>query len=165
VVSTLEHPTNEMFGDSAGSGRDRMLRETLQTAAEKLAKLQGSDSRKWSWGKLHVMRFRHSLDQTQGASAVMDQGPVERPGDDYTVNSTESGENFEQAGGASYREILDTSDWDRSVGVNTPGQSGQPGSPHYGDLIPLWDQGKYFPLFYSQAAVEKAAKQTLVLEP
>ena len=51
------------------------------------------------------------------------------------------------------------------MGTNVPGQSGQPGSPHYGDLLPLWAAGKYFPLLYARAAVEKHTKQRLVLEP
>ena len=76
-----------------------------------------------------------------------------------------SGPGFTQASGASYRQIFDVADWDRSVGTSVPGQSGQPASPHYGDLLPLWAEGKYFPLVYSRAAVEKNAKQKLVLEP
>lgn len=112
------------------------------------------------------MRFRHALDKAEGAQALMDLGPVGRPGDEYTVNATGYfGESFEQVSGASYREILDTSDWDRSVAVNTPGQSGQPGSPHYSDLLPLWNEGLYFPLSYSRDAVEKQMTDKLVLEP
>jgi penicillin amidase len=81
------------------------------------------------------------------------------------VNSTYfEGGSFTQEGGASYREILDTSDWDRSVAVNTPGQSGQPGSPHYSDLLPLWDEGRYFPLLYSREAVERETKDRLLLD-
>ena len=89
-----------------------------------------------------------------------------RPGDEYTVNATGySGDSFDQVSGASYREILDLSDWDHSVAVNTPGQSGQPGSPHYSDLLPLWSEGKYFPLVYSREAVEKQVTDKLVLQP
>ncbi|HZS51141.1 MAG TPA: penicillin acylase family protein, partial [Bryobacterales bacterium] len=75
------------------------------------------------------------------------------------------GPGFVQASGASYREIFDLSDWDRSVAINAPGQSGQPGSPHYADLLPLWADGEYFPLPYSRAAVEKNTARRLVLEP
>jgi penicillin amidase len=49
--------------------------------------------------------------------------------------------------------------------VNSPGESGQPGSPHYADLLPLWDQGKYIPMLYSREAVEKHVSQRMVLEP
>jgi penicillin amidase len=112
-----------------------------------------------------VVRFRHPLDQAAGAAALMNLGPLPRPGDGYTVNATWYGESFEQLGGASYREILDTSDWDRSVAVNTPGQSGQPGSPHYSDLMHMWGEGKYFPLVYSREAVENNTTARLRLEP
>ena len=32
-----------------------------------------------------------------------------------------------------------------SLATNIPGQSGQPGSPFYGNLLPLWAENKYFP--------------------
>ena len=62
-------------------------------------------------------------------------------------------------------DALDVADWDRSVATSVPGQSGQPGSPHYGDLLPLWADGKYFPLLFSREQVEKQSKNRLVLEP
>jgi len=64
-------------------------------------------------------------------------------------------ESFQQVDGASYQEILDVSNWDYSVAIDAPGQSGQPGSRHYSDLLPLWSEGKYFPLAYSRDAVER----------
>ncbi|MGA8310692.1 MAG: penicillin acylase family protein [Terriglobales bacterium] len=150
-------------------GRDAqvaMLRESLHDAWNEIERLQGSDPAKWSWGQLHKVKFRHPLDQIPDAAAVMDLGPVARPGDEYTVNATGYPEgSFEQVEGASYREILDLADWDHSVAVNVPGQSGQPGSPHYSDLLPLWTEGKYFPLAYSREAVERDVTDRLVLEP
>ena len=126
----------------------------------------GFDPSQWSWGKFHTVHFRHALDQQPGTKALLDLGPLSRPGDEYTVNATGSyGDSWEQVSGASYREILDTSDWDQSVAVNTPGQSGQPGSPHYSDLMPLWDAGRYFPLLYSSKAVDGEITDRLVLEP
>lgn len=88
---------------------------------------------------------------------------IERGGDGNTVIGT-SGPNFRQTHGVSFREILDVSDWDRLVATSAPGQSGQPGSKHYGDLLPLWAEGKYFPLLYGKQ-VEAMAKERLTLEP
>ena len=48
---------------------------------------------------------------------------------------------------------------------NVPGQSGRPGSPHYGDLLAMWAAGEYFPLAYSREAVERYAASRLLLEP
>jgi penicillin amidase len=49
--------------------------------------------------------------------------------------------------------------------VNVPGQSGDPASPHYRDLLPLWGDNRYFPLAYSRKAVEKVAESRLMLVP
>ena len=139
------------------------LRPELGNAWDKLIRRQGKDPKKWSWGKLHLARFRHPLDQFT-AARDWDLGPFPRPGDGETVNAT-SGENFAQTGGASYRELFDVGAWDNSMAVNTPGQSGDPTSPHYKDLLPLWLQGDYFPLLYSRGAVEKNLEQELDLVP
>lgn len=165
VLTELAEPSSQVFGADAVEGRNQLLLQTLDSAWKETEQLLGSDPQKWSWGKLHTIRFRHSLDRLPEAAASMDLGPLSRPGDGYTVNATGGGDNFEQEGGASYREILDTADWDRSLAVNTPGQSGQPGSPHYSDLLPLWDQGQYFPLSYSRKMVEMNAQDRLVLTP
>ena len=69
------------------------------------------------------------------------------------------------ADGASYREIIDVSNWDNSLTVNTPGQSGQPESPYYGNLLPLWAEDQYFPMTFSRAAVDQKAAHRLRLEP
>jgi penicillin amidase len=150
----------------AASRRDSLLSESLAEAWQKMEELQGPDPAKWSWGEMHHVRFRHPLDQIPGAATLTDPTSVSRPGDEYTVNATGYPDNsFDQTSGASYREILDLNDWDHSVAVNVPGQSGQPGSPHYSDLLPLWSEGKYFPLVYSRDAVEKEATDKLILEP
>jgi penicillin G amidase len=60
---------------------------------------------------------------------------------------------------------VDTEDWDNSVGLNTPGQSGDVNDPHYRDLYPLWARGKYFPIFYSRARVESVAEKRFELKP
>jgi penicillin G amidase len=165
VLALLASPERLLFGDKPVEARDAMLRDALRAARQELAQRLGPDPSAWSWGKLHSIRFRHPLDQLPGAGALLDLGPLPRPGDAYTVNAAGFDESWEQIAGPSYREILDTADWDRSVAVNTPGQSGQPGSRHYADLLPLWDRGQYFPLVYSRQAVEKATVDRLRLEP
>jgi len=154
-----------LFGSNPSRGRNELLNGTLESAREELTKQFGPDSQQWQWGKLHVINFRHALDQQPGATGLLDLGPLPRPGDEYTVDATGMGDSWEQLYGASYREIVDLSDWDRSRVINTPGQSGQPGSPHYSDLLPLWDGGRYFPLLYSRKAVEGETTDRLMLEP
>jgi penicillin G amidase len=111
------------------------------------------------WGDLHKVYFRHPL-----GVASLDLPAHSRPGDGYTVNAT-GGTNYLQKTGASYREVLDPSDWDRSVMTNVPGESGNPGDPHYGDLINGWADGHYHPMPYTRKAVEAAAEERLTLTP
>jgi penicillin G amidase len=166
VLRHLQKPEAKTFGQQPEKQRDRVLLETLTEAAAKLAKLEGSDRALWSWGKLHRVMFRHSLDRISHAEALTDLRPLARPGDNSTVNATYfSSDDFEQLEGASYREIMNVADWDQSLAVNVPGESGQPGSLHYDDLLPLWEEGLYFPLLYSRPEVEKQSREKLVLEP
>jgi penicillin amidase len=168
VLRILTNPDKGLFGagDNPLAARDQLLMDTLRSARKELEKLLGPDASQRSWGELHTVHFRHALDQQPGAKDLLDLGTLSRPGDEYTVNATGTyGDSWEQVSGASYREILDTSDWDQSVAVNTPGQSGQPGSPHYSDLMELWDAGHYFPLLYSRKAVESETTDRLVLQP
>jgi hypothetical protein len=46
-----------------------------------------------------------------------------------------------------------------------PGNSAQPLSPHYQDLIPHWGEGRYFPLAFSRAKVDEVTAHRLVLQP
>lgn len=72
---------------------------------------------------------------------------------------------YKLSSGASFRMVLDVGNWDASRVINTPGQSGNPASPHYRDLAPLWLNGQYVPLVYSRDAVERATVERIRLTP
>ena len=167
TVQELVQPRSQVFGQNPEASRDALLLQTLQTAQEKLIAKLGSDPRNWTWEHLHHANFIHALGGIlPDVGPLFNRGPVVRPGDGYTVNATYSGwGSFDQLSGASYREIFDLSDWDMGVGVNVPGQSGQPGSVHYDDLLPLWAHGQYFPLSYSKQAVDRVTTDVLELRP
>jgi penicillin amidase len=65
----------------------------------------------------------------------------------------------------SYRQICDTSSWDRSLSIHPPGQSGQPASRHYADFVRPYLEMEYHPMLWSRARVEDATVDRLVLEP
>jgi len=89
--------------------------------------------------------------------------PCPGGGSAHTVNSTSDNEN--QSTGASFRIVADTADWDRSVGTNTPGQSGDPASPHYQDLFAPWAEGVYFPAAYTRPKVESVTEAKTIMLP
>ena len=90
-------------------------------------------------------------------------GPFPRGGYGYTLLATGSGNN--QTSGASFRIIVDTSDWDRTVGMNNPGQSGDPDHPHYEDLFELWATDRFHPVFFSREKIEGVTEARLLLVP
>jgi penicillin amidase len=164
TIDALKNPKPRWFGEDARAGRDATMLRSLEEAIADAKKQLGDDPAKWRWDKLHVAPFTHALSTSAERRALFDLPSVERGGDGNTVNNT-SGSGFRQTHGASFREILDVSDWDRSVATSVPGQSGQPVGKHYGDLLPLWADGKYFPLLFSSQKIEAMAKQRLTLDP
>src|SRR5262249_20231864 len=166
MLAALEKPDAAWFGDDPRAGRDRLLRATFRSAVRKGKALLPGDEREWSGGRLHPATFRHPLAVLGPAyAAAFDLGPVPRPGDAHTPNAGTYDARFAQTSGATYRHVLDLADWDRGLATSAPGQSGQPGSPHYADLLPLWQRGEYFPLAFSGAKVEEVTEHRLRLRP
>lgn len=167
ILQELSHPSVTVFGQNPEAARDALLLQTLRAAEQKLSAKLGPDAKNWAWGKLHRVSFKHPLGHVAlGADALFDRGPFSRPGDGSTVDATYfGGASFDQLAGASYREIFDLSDWDNAAAVNVPGQSGQPGSVHYDDLLLLWLRGQYFPLRYSKPSVDRETTDILELKP
>jgi penicillin amidase len=167
ILQELAHPRAAVFGQNPESARDALLLQTLQSAEQKLSAKLGPDRENWAWGNLHRVSFTHPLGKvTPAAGALFDRGPFPRPGDGSTVDATYfGGASFDQLAGASYREIFDLSNWDNAFAVNVPGQSGQPGSVHYDDLLSLWTHGKYFPLRYTRPSVDRETTDVLELKP
>jgi acyl-homoserine lactone acylase PvdQ len=64
-----------------------------------------------------------------------------------------------------FRVTFDAADWDRSSGMNAPGQSGSPASRHFADLAQGWARGEAVTLAFSDAAVQAQAESTLMLVP
>jgi penicillin amidase len=140
-----------------------LLLSSLAAAWTESKKLFGNDPSQWRWGRIHTLALHHGLDRND---ASFDPPPAGRPGDGDTVNVTAPRlPSFEQVHGASFREIVDVADWDRSLAINVPGASGDPRSAHYADLLPLWARGEFFPLAYSKEAVSRAAESTTRLVP
>ena len=65
----------------------------------------------------------------------------------------------------SYRQIIDLSDFNRSVAILPGGQSGHPASRHYSDMIDAWRRLEYHPLLFDREEIERqaAGKLTLML--
>ena len=144
------------------------MTDSLEAAYAEMQRLQGTDPKQWRWGGLHHHLIEHVFSDLldEARRNKVNIGPLPKHGGEFTPNqSGYRAEDFRQTNGPSFRMILDVGNWDNSRAVNHPGQSGDPDSPHYRDLISLWLEGKYFPLLYSRAAIEKETELRIRLLP
>ena len=166
VIDHLNAPGGE-FGDDPVAGRDAVLLRSLEEAVAALRAKLGRDMDGWQYGQPDYKHARifHPLSRAAPPeiAARFTVGPLPRGGNSYTLNNTGGGDN--QTSGASFRLIVDTGDWDRAVGSNTPGQSGDPDSPFYDNLFELWANDRFFPVFYSRERVESVAAERWTLTP
>ncbi len=161
-VTTLTRPSRVWFDRDPEKSRDVLLADALALAVDRV-KVQAGSQAEPTWGRLHAITFKHPLALTEAARRLFDVGPFDRGGYAETVMSTYARASVNI--GASFREIVDVSNWDRSVVTNAPGQSGSPRSTHFSDLAKPWAAGEYFPLVFSEAAVQANTESTLVLQP
>jgi penicillin amidase len=152
----------------APAQREAVLLESLASALAELRDRLGPDMAAWTWGALHHARFAPAASALAGPAlrAKMVHGPVAMPGSAFTLCAhTYRMEDFALTNGPSFRMVCDVGAWDESLIVNSPGQSGDPDSPHYGDLFPLWARGDYVPMLWTRQAVEAATETVIELTP
>jgi penicillin amidase len=165
VLALLETPDHRL-GDRPVQVRDALLADSLSTALAECREVLGSDPGAWRWGTLHHAWFVHAT------SAVFknrprrsgDVGPFEKGGSDSTpMNASYRTSDFRVTLGASVRLVMDVGEWDNSLCMNAPGQSGDPSSINYGDMAAKWSRGEFVPLLYSHDRVEEVTVRRVTL--
>ena len=133
---------------------------TLSRAAALLQQKLGENPDRWSWRRLHRARFPHGVFERVPVLRAFFSLETGSGGDASTVNvgAYRRDGSFLMTDGPSYRQIVDLSDFARSLYVNTTGQSGNVFARHYRDFLPLWRDGHY-------VRMGEAPVKTLVLEP
>ena len=166
VIETIMVPPGSL-GEDPMAERDHLLLSSLETALEGLEDKLGGDMAAWRYGQPdnHYAYLRHPMGSAVDADtrATLEVGPMGRGGYGSTVNQTGNGAN--QTSGASFRIIVDTGDWDRTVGMNTPGQSGDTRSPFYRNLFERWANDEFHPVFYSRDKIEAVTAMRFGLRP
>ncbi|HSD46412.1 MAG TPA: penicillin acylase family protein, partial [Pyrinomonadaceae bacterium] len=137
-----------------------LMRATYDEAIANLTKLIGPDETKWTWGELAKARFPHTLGAAPLIGAQFTVPPFPQNGTGGLLGAT-----VNVGATVSMRLIADVSDWDKTQHGIALGQSGAPKSPHWSDQLADWRAvtPREFP--FTPAAVTKATKETLVLEP
>jgi penicillin G amidase len=149
IYITWRRAIDQARRDKDGAAPRTEVEAALKQSVGKLTADLGADWNQWHYGRVHTQGFQHPL------LTEFDLPTIERRGGNGAVG----------ADGASYREIIDVADWEKALTINTPGQSAQPESPYYGNLLPLWANDEYFPMLFSRAAVDGKAAHKLELKP
>jgi penicillin amidase len=136
-----------------------LLKASELEAKETIAKQIGADEAKWTWGGRTKSNFPHPLAVAPliGGQFVIEALPQNGSGG--------AGASPNVGASVSMRLIAAPGNWDLTRHGITTGQSGDPKSPHWKDQLENWSSGNT-PVFpFSKAAVERAAKETMVLMP
>ncbi len=165
VLDWIQKPKDSPF--KSDSSRNSFLMEAFKNAVGNLKKSLGEDPLQWQYGQ---EAYKHSsITHALGAVASsqyakkLNLPSLPRGGNAYTPGST--GSNKRQSSGASFRMIVNTGDWDATIGTNAPGQSGNPDSPFYTNLYEDWAKDVYFPVYYSKEKIEEHLYKRTLLTP
>lgn len=145
------------FGTDPIQARNGLLVNSLEKAIQALTARLGNDMNQWQYGqaKNKHITLTHALSDWVSADqrAKINLGPLPRGGYGEVVGNT--GNNLNQEHGASFRILVDTENWDKTLGINSPGQSANPDDPHYADLFELWAKDGYFPFIFLKTKLSK----------
>jgi penicillin amidase len=144
------------------------LSAALADAIELLTERFGPRESAWSWGKVRPFSLRHRLGDKAPLDRIFNLGPIPGWGDGTTVN--QAGFEFWQplrhsTVTAHLRSVFDVGNWGASRFVLLGGQSGNPLSPHYGDLVPLYLRGEGVPVHWEDGVVAQHAATRMMLVP
>jgi penicillin G amidase len=143
-----------------------LMSDALAAAVARLRARGGPRPASWAWGRVRPLRLRHPFGERRGLAAAFDLGPFAWGGETHTpsaavVSVLDPLANPELIAVA--RFSVEAGDWEGARWVLPGGQSGNPCSPHYADQLPLWRRGDGVPIAWSEAAVEAATTDRLVL--
>ena len=151
-----EHPAGR--GRPATADCAELAALALTRAVRLLERRQGADPLSWRWGDLHVLRWHHPLAITPLLRKRLDTA-LPSAGGNATVNvgGFRYSAPFDNAHFPSYRQVVDLSDWNRSVWIHGPGQSGVSWRAHYRDLAGPYVAGEMLPMVFGREEAEARA--------
>ncbi len=172
----MKKPDNPWFDNivtDKTETRPDIVRKSITQAIEFLkAKFPGKDKNTWQWGSVHSIKFRHPLGFVEALDKTFNIGPFDVGGDQTSVNNTEyrfsdviEKGNFDVVVGASMRMLVNMSDIEHPLTINSTGQSGQPVSSHYSDQARMWSYGDYRKNVTSEPEMIDKKFDLLILNP
>ena len=146
--------------------REDAILNSMSRAIDELTARLGPDMSGWNWGRIHKITLNHLLSDRGDLSDLLRRGGQPVGGNGITVSNTGFDPNYLASIGANWRHNADLAENPPGLwAVDATGQSGHPGSPHYGDQLTEWLGGRHHYVPLDSERVRANAKQTLTLKP
>lgn len=162
VLEWVKNGDKAVFGEN---GVDAFLADCMEDALRELEKKLGADMENWRYGQENYKHavISHPLSPALSAEwrEKLNVGPVPRGGYSFTPGANAYGDN--NTTGASFKIIVDTGDWEKTMGINNPGQSGDPESKFYKNLMDIWAEDDYFQVAFDPEKIRKEGVEKVVL--
>jgi penicillin amidase len=143
----LYQPDDVVFDDQTTAVRETaadMAIRAVKAACRRLTEQYGPLGPAWSWGETHPLTIGHL-----GRLPGFGRGPLETSGGGGLVN------NISGSLGPSWRQVVALGPEIKAWGIYPGGQSGNPGSPFYGNAVDDWVAGKAYELLFLKSPDEK----------
>jgi penicillin G amidase len=124
---------------------DTLLGDALDTALAELSRAYGTEIAGWSWGRAHIAKFENPVFSRLPVLRGLVGIRTTTSGGFDTVNRgattiRDDAHPYERRFGAGMRIITDLAAPDEALMIAVPGQSGNPLSSHFSDLMQRWQR-------------------------
>lgn len=148
-----ENPESIYFDNIHTKDRKESFKDivslSLNKTIDSLSQSFGSDISAWNWAKVKNTGIRHLIPAFEAFSVLN----IDIGGGKTIVNATQ------EKWGPSWRMIVQLDeDWPVAHGIYPGGQSGNPASKYYSNMVSSWSEGELFPLVYLKNSAEENNK-------
>ncbi|MCH1911316.1 penicillin acylase family protein [Leptospira noguchii] len=170
--SILANPKSDFWDDLTTPGiketrREILIRSFAQTVRY-LSKEHGGPPSTWKWKNAHKIKFEHPMGKVPALNLIFNQGPFSVASGESVINlmnQKEINPKMTPRVGPSKRRIIDLTNPENSWSVLPTGNSGNLGSPFYGDQIELFLNGEHRKIRFTQSQIEKDSKYIIKMIP
>ncbi|SDE27763.1 penicillin amidase [Mucilaginibacter pineti] len=146
----LKEPNSKWFDDIRTPAKETcadMVTKAFTSAVTDLVKEHGQPGESWQWGKVKKMEITHLTQQE-----ALSSGNFESGGTGSTINALVNGH------GPSWRMVVQMGPTVKGYGILPGGESGNPGSFFYSDMLKIWQQGQLKELLFLQSPTEASGR-------
>lgn len=150
VELILKDPGSKWFDNVHTPAKETLndlVNEAFKYACDSLERKYGPIGKTWAWANLRQTHIPHLANIPGFGSKTLMIG-----GAKSTIDA------LSESNGPSWRMVVELGKTPKGHGVYPGGQSGNPGSPFYDNMISTWADGKLYDLYLMSSAEDKKGK-------